>query len=67
LLLHGRRDRLVSVQVAREAARRNPAWRYREFPDVGHVPQLEVPDAVAAAVLVWLVSAGVPAPRRAGP
>jgi pimeloyl-ACP methyl ester carboxylesterase len=54
LLLHGEQDRLVSVRSAREAAARNPGWGFEVFPDVGHVPQLEVPDAVAARILGWM-------------
>jgi len=56
LLIHGEKDRLVSIRSAREAAARNPGWRFEVLPDVGHVPQLETPDAVAALVLDWLGS-----------
>ncbi|HZD01418.1 MAG TPA: alpha/beta hydrolase [Actinomycetes bacterium] len=65
LLLHGEQDRLVSVRSAREAAARNPGWRFEVFPDAGHVPQLEVPDAVAARMLDWLGSQAASAARRA--
>jgi pimeloyl-ACP methyl ester carboxylesterase len=58
LLMHGDRDRLVSVRSAREAAARNPGWRFQVFPNVGHVPQLEVPGGVADLVLDWLGTAG---------
>jgi pimeloyl-ACP methyl ester carboxylesterase len=54
LLLHGDLDRLVPVVAARDVARRHPAWRYVELPGVGHVPQLQVPERVAAEVLRWL-------------
>jgi len=54
LLVHGDRDRLVPVAAARDIARRHPAWRYLELPDVGHVPQLQVPERLAADVLGWL-------------
>ena len=54
LLLHGDRDRLVPVLAARDVALRHPAWRYVELPGVGHVPQLQVPDRVAAEILRWL-------------
>ena len=54
LLVHGDRDRLVPVAAARDIARRHPAWRYVELAGVGHVPQLQVPDRVAADVLAWL-------------
>ncbi|MGY1652830.1 alpha/beta fold hydrolase [Geodermatophilus sp. SYSU D01119] len=54
LLVHGDRDRLVSVEAARQAARDNPGWRYEELAGVGHVPQLQVPDRLAGLVLSWL-------------
>ncbi len=54
LLVHGDRDRLVPVQAARDVAARHPAWRYLEWSGVGHVPQLQEPDRLAAAVLDWL-------------
>ena len=54
LLLQGNRDRLVPVEAARDVARRHPAWRYVELPGVGHVPQLQVPERVAAELLGWL-------------
>lgn len=54
LLVHGDRDRLVSVASARAAARANPTWRYVEAQGVGHVPQLEVPAWTAEQILSWL-------------
>jgi pimeloyl-ACP methyl ester carboxylesterase len=54
LLVHGDRDRLVPVAAARDIARRHPTWCYVELAGVGHVPQLQVPDRVAADVLSWL-------------
>ena len=63
LLVHGDRDRLVPVAAAREAARRHPHWRYVELADVGHVPQLQVPDRLAALVLEWLGRAVVTGSR----
>jgi pimeloyl-ACP methyl ester carboxylesterase len=65
LLMHGEKDRLVSVHSAREAAARNPDWRFEVLSDVGHVPQLEVPDAVADLILDWLGAEGAIAARRA--
>src|SRR6266516_443169 len=65
LLLHGEKDRLVSVQSAHEAAARNPDWRFEVLSDVGHVPQLEVPDAVAGLILDWLDTEGATAAWRA--
>ena len=54
LLVHGDRDRLVPVAAARDIARRHPSWRYLELPDVGHTPQLQVPERLGAEVLAWL-------------
>jgi pimeloyl-ACP methyl ester carboxylesterase len=54
LLVHGDRDRLVPVAAARDIARRHPDWRYLEMADVGHVPQLQEPEKLAAEVLGWL-------------
>ena len=57
--MHGDRDRLVPVSVARNVARRYPDWRYVEL--VGHVPQLQCPELLAGHVLGWLPSV-VPMP-----
>jgi pimeloyl-ACP methyl ester carboxylesterase len=63
LLIQGDRDRLVPVTAARSVAEAHPHWTYVELADVGHVPQLQVPDRVAAEVLDWLeVTAGAPSP-----
>jgi pimeloyl-ACP methyl ester carboxylesterase len=65
LLLHGTRDRLVPIAVARAAARAHPAWTMIEMPGAGHVPQLEAPDDTASAITNWLGNAGQPAARAA--
>ena len=67
LLIHGVENRLFPVASARAAARANPAWSVREFPGVGHVPQLEAPQHTAHAILAWLGSAGQRAARAAQP
>ncbi len=54
LLLHGDRDQLVPVAAARATARSHPAWRYVELSGVGHLPQLQVPHAVARQIIDWL-------------
>lgn len=56
LLLHGEKDRLVSIVASRVVAAANPAWRFQVAPDVGHVPQLEVPDWTAGRILDWLAT-----------
>jgi pimeloyl-ACP methyl ester carboxylesterase len=67
LLLHGTRDRLVPIAVARAAARAHPAWTMIEMPGAGHVPQLEAPDDTASAITSWLGNAGQPAAQAASP
>jgi pimeloyl-ACP methyl ester carboxylesterase len=62
LLLHGARDRMVPVSVARAAARANPAWTLVVMPDLGHVPQLEASRETAHAITAWLTSAGLARP-----
>jgi pimeloyl-ACP methyl ester carboxylesterase len=54
LMVQGDQDRLVPVAAARDVAARNPGWRYLELAGVGHVPQLQVPDALAAELIAWL-------------
>jgi pimeloyl-ACP methyl ester carboxylesterase len=53
LLVHGDQDRLIDVGAARALAPRNPAIQLVVLPGVGHAPQLEAPDALAAAILGW--------------
>lgn len=54
LLLHGDKDRLVTVGESRALAAVNPTWRFEVAHDVGHVPQLEVPQWTAGHILDWL-------------
>jgi pimeloyl-ACP methyl ester carboxylesterase len=61
LLLQGGRDRLVPVVAGRQVARRNPTWRYEEWADAGHVPQLQLPERFVAVVRDWLAAEGAPA------
>jgi pimeloyl-ACP methyl ester carboxylesterase len=67
LIIHGQRDRLVPVSVARMAAKSHPAWTLAELPDIGHVPQLEAPVPTATAIKTWLAATGKPAARAASP
>lgn len=53
LLIQGERDRLVSVEAARGAARANPHWELLVAEGVGHVPQIEVPDWTVDAYRRW--------------
>ena len=54
LLLHGERDALVPVAVARQAHRDHPAWTLEVAPGVGHVPMLEVPEWTVAMIAAFL-------------
>jgi pimeloyl-ACP methyl ester carboxylesterase len=54
LLLHGEKDRLVSCASARKTASANPHWQTCYLDDVGHTPQLEVPERFVEAVSAWL-------------
>jgi pimeloyl-ACP methyl ester carboxylesterase len=53
LLLHGRRDRFVPYVFAEAVLARNPAWRGRILPGVGHAPQMEVPGRWLTEVADW--------------
>ena len=64
LLLHGEKDRLVPLAAARAAAAQNPAWRFAVAPDVGHVPQLEVPEWTVAQIRDWLATDAADAADR---
>jgi pimeloyl-ACP methyl ester carboxylesterase len=56
LVLHGRRDRFVPARYAEAVLAEHPDWRGRFFPDVGHVPQMEVPGRWLGAVGEWFAS-----------
>lgn len=64
LLLHGKRDRMIPIAVARAAARANPGWRLIEMRGTGHVPQLEAPADTANAIIDWLGTVGWPWPGQ---
>ncbi|MBV8463387.1 MAG: alpha/beta hydrolase [Acidimicrobiales bacterium] len=61
LLLHGDRDWLVPVGVARRLCATRPNWELVEARGVGHIPMLEVPELTADAVDTWLEGAGASA------
>jgi pimeloyl-ACP methyl ester carboxylesterase len=65
LLIHGERDRLVPVDLAREAVRNRKGWRLEVIPDVGHVAHMEGPDRWLDAVAEWLADIGVRSPALA--
>ncbi len=53
LVIHGDRDRLAPLGMARAAATRH-GWDLEVLEGVGHVPQLEVPERFTAMVEAWL-------------
>jgi pimeloyl-ACP methyl ester carboxylesterase len=54
LMIHGGRDRVVSVRSAHAAAAARPEWTFHVIEDVGHVPQIEEPELTADTILAWL-------------
>jgi pimeloyl-ACP methyl ester carboxylesterase len=61
LLMHGVKDRLVPFASARLAARQRPDWTFEVLEDVGHVPQLEVPELFVDLIWNWRGGAGAQA------
>lgn len=55
LLMHGVHDSLIPIAAAHAAARRFPHWDLCEL-DAGHIPHIEAPDQVAAALVPWIVA-----------
>lgn len=66
LLLHGAQDRLVPLAAALETARQRPDWTTVILDDVGHVPQMEVPQLTATHIFDWLDGPGAAAWDAAG-
>lgn len=54
LIVHGQGDRLVDIRASRAVAAANPRFELKELPGVGHVPQLETPEAFVEIALGWL-------------
>lgn len=54
LLIHGDKDRLVPVRVARSVARAHADWELAIAENVGHVPQLEAADWTAGVIRTWM-------------
>jgi pimeloyl-ACP methyl ester carboxylesterase len=54
LVVHGDHDRIVPIELAREAVRGRPHWELRELADIGHVAQMEAPREWLEAVGAWL-------------
>ncbi len=58
LLVHGERDGLVDVAAARAIAPLNASMQLVTLPDVGHVPQLEVPTELTDLIVGWHADLG---------
>jgi pimeloyl-ACP methyl ester carboxylesterase len=54
LFLWGDADVFASPSIGRELARRMPRASFRLLPDAGHLPYVDRPDAVAAAITEFL-------------
>jgi pimeloyl-ACP methyl ester carboxylesterase len=52
----GSDDALTPPHLAEEMAAMIPGARLRRFTDAGHLPTMEVPDSVTAAMAAWLVA-----------
>jgi pimeloyl-ACP methyl ester carboxylesterase len=65
LVIHGQKDRLVNVALARRAAGGRPTWKLVEFDDVGHAAQMEAPDRWVSTVEDWLARTGIARVDRA--
>jgi pimeloyl-ACP methyl ester carboxylesterase len=53
LLVQGTGDRLVPLAASRALAASRPEWTLEVMDGIGHLPQLEAPDAFVAAVDRW--------------
>lgn len=54
LVIQGSEDRLVPAIAAQRLAELRSDWTFEEFPDVGHVPQLEAADRFVDFVTGWI-------------
>jgi pimeloyl-ACP methyl ester carboxylesterase len=52
--VHGELDRLVPLSCSQALVRQRPDWRLEVLHDVGHVPQIEVPERTAELVRGWI-------------
>lgn len=64
LIVQGAEDRLVPEVNARRVADLRPDWRYEVLHDVGHVPQLEVPELFIRLVNSWMSQLPAGTPRN---
>ena len=62
LVIHGDRDRLVPVELARETVRGRQNWRLDVLEDVGHIAHMEAAGRWLASVESWLSEIRLVAP-----
>ena len=62
LIVQGDRDRLVPLAASRVLAARRPDWTLDVLDDIGHVPQIEVPERFVRVTHRWID--GLPALAR---
>lgn len=71
LWLHGDRDPLIPVGVARDAVTGKPTWSLQTARDIGHDPHREAPDWTAEHIAAWLNARAAATtdqvPRASGP
>jgi pimeloyl-ACP methyl ester carboxylesterase len=58
LIVHGARDRVVPVSASRKLVELRPDWELHVFPELGHVPMMEDPQAFLEVVRRWLAGRG---------
>jgi pimeloyl-ACP methyl ester carboxylesterase len=58
LVIWGDSDRIVTSDYGRAYAEAIPGAEFRLLPDTGHLPQLETPDQVIAALRAFSSTAG---------
>jgi pimeloyl-ACP methyl ester carboxylesterase len=61
LLVHGDRDVLIPLSVARRLSSAHPDWRFEVAADTGHVPMLEAPQWTSEIIADWMAHEGMPA------
>ncbi|MGC8463353.1 MAG: alpha/beta fold hydrolase [Acidimicrobiales bacterium] len=54
VVLHGARDRIVPLRVARALVAAHPGWQLEVAVDAGHAPMLEVPAWTVEAITRWV-------------
>ena len=64
LVIHGEKDVIIQPESARKFAAAIPGAKLILYPDVGHLPQFEIPDRSAADVAAFLKAAQTPVAKE---